>query len=69
MSKKLKTFDVNASIIGGKYLGQFKAKNKKEAIELALNSSKAYISLCHQCCKECSDPQIDKLFADEVEEK
>jgi hypothetical protein len=59
-------FNVVGAVSGSKYLGTFEAATAEEAIEMALNSDEASVSLCHQCCCECEDPEITEAFADEV---
>lgn len=55
-------FRVYASVVGSKYLGEFEAETKEEAIKMA--EADACVSLCHQCDSECEDPEIDELFAE-----
>jgi len=67
MSKqKPKKWDVYGVVLGTKYLGVFEAFSKEEAIEKALKSGEFYVSLCHQCSKEISDPEIQSADAEEV---
>lgn len=61
--KKNAVFDVYASVVGSKYLGKFEARSEEEAVQKALKSAAASISLCHQCADEVSDPEIDKATA------
>lgn len=68
-TKKLFVWDVSASVVGSKYLGEFIAASAEEAVQEALNSAAASISLCHQCADEVSDPEIDKATAVKREEK
>ena len=52
---------------GSKYLGEFDSESGQAAIDLALESAAATVSLCHRCSDECEDPQITEAFADVVE--
>lgn len=62
-----KKWSVTGVVVGSKYLGVFEAETKEEAEQMALESEKAYCSLCHQCTDECEDPEIDRCVA-ELEE-
>jgi len=66
MSKEKKTYSVSASVRGSKYIGEFEASSKEEAMEIALKSDEMYISLCHQCSSECEDAEIDEVFVEEA---
>lgn len=48
-------------VVGTKYLGEFEAKNKKEAERKALESDECYVSICHQCSGEIDEPEIDEV--------
>jgi hypothetical protein len=67
MGKKLKVkkWRVYGAVFGTKYLGVFEAQTKEEAIEKALKSGEAHVSLCHQCAGEMSDPEIQSADAEE----
>jgi len=58
--KKKRLWAVYGSIVGSKYLGEFEAETKEAAIQQALNSAEASISLCHECSHEISDPTVDE---------
>mgnify|MGYP000081162469 CR=1 FL=1 len=60
MSKQ-KLYLVYATVTGSKYLGTYRASSKKEAIEKAQQNS---VSLCHQCSRECQDPELSKFTAE-----
>lgn len=60
-------FNVYASVVGTKYLGEFEAATKEEAAEMALRSGAAHVSLCHQCTDECEDPECSDATAEEIE--
>jgi hypothetical protein len=58
---------VYAAVSGGKYLGEFEAATKEEALEKAGESEAAWISLCHSCSSEVEDPQVSEMTAEVVE--
>lgn len=62
-------FRAYARVIGSKYLGEFEAKNKEQAEEIALNSDEAYISVCYQCAKEIEDPWVTEVEIEEIKEE
>jgi hypothetical protein len=64
MGKKRKEFvwDVYGAVVGSKYLGVFTAATSEEAVQKALRSEEASISLCHECSREISDPMIDEKY-------
>ena len=61
-------YRVCGHVSAGKYLGVFEADSKDEAIEKALNSEEACVSLCHHCSGEAEDPEIHEATADLVDE-
>lgn len=65
---KKKVFAVHGTVIGGKFLGEYEAETKEQAIALAEAEHGGPISLCHQCSSECEDGFIDKIDADEIGE-
>jgi hypothetical protein len=56
----VKRWHVTGTVVGSKYLGEFKAPTKEKAIQMALESEAATVSLCHHCSDECEDPQITR---------
>ena len=54
-------------VTASKYLGEFEADSEEEAIEMALNSEEASVSICHQCSHDVSDPEINEANAELVE--
>lgn len=64
-SKKKKMYSVVGLVTGSKFLGIFEASSEDEAIEMALNSDAAYVSLCHQCSSQCEDGEIQTASAHE----
>lgn len=61
-----KRWRVSGVIVGSKYLGEVEASTKEEAEDKALR--RAHVSLCHQCSKQCSDPDIEEAHAEEIED-
>lgn len=61
-------YRVRGTVIGTKYLGEFEANSEEEAVELALNSEEACVSLCHQCSGDCEDPEIHEANAELIDE-
>jgi hypothetical protein len=59
-------YHVYATVQGGKYLGEFTAKTKEEAIEKAEKSDAMDVCLCHSCSSECEDPQVISTEAEEA---
>ena len=57
-------YHVYGTVKACKYLGSFEADSEEEAIEKALNSDEAYVSLCYQCSSECEDPAIEDAYAE-----
>ena len=47
-----------------KYLGEFEAKNKQEAEDMAYESDECSMSLCHQCSSEA---ELGDIYRIEVE--
>lgn len=60
-------YNVVAKVVGSKYLGEFEAETAEEAIEKALVSRAAHISLCHQCTDECEDPECEEATAEMID--
>jgi len=59
-------FRVYGIVSGSKYLGEHEAKDKDDAEYKAMKQN-GYVSLCHQCCRECDDPEIVECVVEEVE--
>jgi len=60
-------FTVHATVVGGKYLGEYEADSEEQAIEMALEEN-GHVSLCHQCSGECEDAEITETNAELVGE-
>jgi hypothetical protein len=63
---KMPKYRVYATVRGTKFIGEFEAASKEEAIEKGLESDECYTSVCYQCAEQVEDPEIDELFAEEV---
>ncbi len=59
-------YSVNASVVGGMYIGEYEAESPARAIEMA--EQDASVTLCHQCADKVSDLEIEDLTADLVKE-
>lgn len=64
----MKKYHVYGHVVGTKYLGEFEANSKEEALDLALSGDSAFVSMCHQCANECEDPMIEDATVEAVEE-
>ena len=58
-----KKYGVTATVVGGKWIGEYEAANAEEAIRLALADDRMGIQLCHYCSSHVEDPMITKLVA------
>jgi len=56
-------YHVTGVVTGSKYLGHFEADSEEEAIEKAINSAAASVSMCHQCAEDCEDPEVHDATA------
>ena len=61
-----KKYSVSAAVHGSKYIGEFLAKNAKEAEKMAWDSNEIFINICHQCSSECEDAEVFEVYASEV---
>ena len=61
-------FNVVGVVTGSKYLGCFEAETAEEAVEMALKSDKASVSVCHHCSEEVEDPEVQSARAELAEE-
>lgn len=57
-------FDVFASVVGTKFIGTFDAETAEGAIALAEESDETSVIFCHQCARQCEDPQAIELKAE-----
>jgi Fe-S oxidoreductase len=62
-------YRVVGTVTASKYLGEFEADSPEEAVEKALESEEAHVSVCHQCAHDVSDPGIEEAFAELVEDQ
>lgn len=58
-------YSVSGAVHGSTWIGEYDANTPEEAIELAYND--AGISLCHECARKISDPEVLELTAEDVE--
>lgn len=65
---RMPKYRLYATVTGGKYLGEVEAKNEREAVEMGFDHDEAHVSVCHQCSKEISDPQVTEVTAELEEE-
>ena len=65
----MKKYRVCGVVIGGKYLGVFEANSPEEAVDAAMCSEAAYVSLCHQCSPDCENAEIQSVDAEEISEE
>lgn len=61
-------YSVVGHVSASKWLGYFEANSPEEAVEMALDSQDAHVSVCHQCADEISDPEIEDATAELDEE-
>lgn len=58
-------YSVSGAVHGSTWIGWYDANTPQEAIERAYND--AGISLCHECARKVSDPEVLELVAEDVE--
>jgi len=58
----VKVWTVTAAVFGGHHLGEFEAETGDEAIAMAVRG--AGVSLCHECSRDISDPQLERFVAE-----
>lgn len=63
--KKVKTFVIHGIVSGSKYLGKIQASSKEEAVKKAWELESVDIRLCWSCTKECENPEITEMIAEE----
>lgn len=64
---KNKSYSVWGVVKGSRYLGTFDADSEEEALKLAEQSDRYEVFLCKNCSKKISKPEVDELFAKEIE--
>lgn len=64
----MKKYSVFGLISTSKNVGEFWANSKEEAEQMAWDSEKASINLCHHCANEIDEPEIREMVVEEVEE-
>lgn len=60
-------FRVYGTVTASCYLGEFEAASAEEAVQIALDSDAAQISVCHQCADQIGDPEVSEATAVLVE--
>lgn len=65
---ELRRFRVNATVAGGKFLGEVEARSRDETISRAFDLDSSGITLCHICSEQCEDAEIVKLMFEPVGE-
>ncbi|UUZ85641.1 hypothetical protein LJK88_20350 [Paenibacillus sp. P26] len=60
-------YRVYAVVTATKYMGEFEAESKEEAEQMAWESDKAYVSVCHQCARNVDSPEIDRMEVEEID--
>lgn len=58
-------WNVSGAVVGSTYVGEFEAETAAAALKQAWKE--ADISLCHECAREISDPEVTELTAENVE--
>jgi len=58
-------YSVTGAVHASTYIGEYDANTPEEAIERAYRD--AGVSLCHECAREVSDPEVCELVAEDVE--
>lgn len=58
-------WNVSGTVVGSTYVGEFEAETAAAALRQAWK--KADITLCHECAREVSDPEVAELVAENVE--
>ncbi len=61
-----KKYAVYGKVVGTKYLGEVMACSESEAVEKAESLGSNFVSVCHQCSKQISDPEIVEITAEEA---
>lgn len=58
-------YSVTGAVVGSTWIGEYDANTPEEAFEFARDD--AGISLCHECARSVSDPEVCELTAEDVE--
>lgn len=62
----MKKWNVYGKVQATKFLGTFEAETAEQAEEMALEKN-GHVSVCHQCCREVEDPEIQECIVEEDE--
>lgn len=63
----MKTWRVTGTVVASTYVGDVKAETKEEAEAKAWDM--VDVSVCHQCDRYVSDPEVSELHLEEVDEE
>lgn len=66
-NRKLKRWSVTGTVVGSTWVGIYEAETAEEAIELA--QPDVSVSVCHQCARKISDPEVEDFHAEEIESR
>ena len=58
-------YSVTGAVHASTFVGEYDANTPEEAIERAYRD--AGVSLCHECAREVSDPEVCELVAEDME--
>jgi hypothetical protein len=58
-------YSVSGAVHGSTWIGEYDANDAWQAIEFARND--ADVSLCHECARSVSDPEVCELTAEDLE--
>ena len=57
-------FRVYGTVTASCYLGEVEADSAEAAVEIALESDAAQITVCHACADQISDPEVTEATAE-----
>lgn len=59
-------FHVYGKVTGSRYMGEFEAESRQEAMEKADSEIGGAFSLCHQCSGKVEDAEVEAVDAELV---
>lgn len=62
----MKRWSVTGTVVAGMYVGEYEAETAEEACRKAARDID--VSVCHQCSRKISDPEVEDLHAEEIDE-